>query len=108
MRISDWSSDVCSSDLNIAFLMNSAGRWSLSPAFVVVYAYNPDGDWTNEHQMSLAGKTDGFELDDLLEFGKFADLNTIETKAIIYERSEERRVGKECVSTCSARWQPYT
>src|SRR3546814_3948604 len=85
MRISDWSSDVCSSDLNIAFLMNSAGRWSLSPAFVVVYAYNPDGDWTNEHQMSLAGKTDGFELDDLLEFGKFADLKTIETKAIISE-----------------------
>jgi len=70
---------------NIAFLMDSAGRWSLSPAFDIVYAYNPDGDWTNEHQMSLAGKTDGFELDDLLVFGKFADLKTMETKAIISE-----------------------
>lgn len=70
---------------NIAFLMDSSGRWSLSPAFDVVYAYNPDGDWTNEHQMSLAGKTDGFELDDLLVFGKFADLKTIETKVIISE-----------------------
>ncbi len=68
---------------NIAFLMDSSGRWSLSPAFDVVYAYNPDGDWTNEHQMSLAGKTDGFEFDDLLEFGKFADLKASEIKSII-------------------------
>ena len=68
---------------NIAFLMDRSGRWSLSPAYDVVYAYNPDGEWTNEHQMSLAGKTDGFELDDLLAFGKFADLKAHETKAII-------------------------
>lgn len=68
---------------NIAFLMDSSGRWSLSPAFDVVYAYNPKGDWTNEHQMSLAGKTDDFELDDLLEFGRFADLKPAETRSII-------------------------
>jgi serine/threonine-protein kinase HipA len=68
---------------NIAFLMDSSGRWSLSPAFDVVYAYNPDGDWTNEHQMSLAGKTDNFELADLVSFGKFADLKAHETNAII-------------------------
>ena len=68
---------------NIAFLMDSSGRWSLSPAFDVIYAYNPNGDWTNEHQMSLAGKTDGFEVDDLLAFGRFADLKTSETKSII-------------------------
>jgi serine/threonine-protein kinase HipA len=70
---------------NIAFLMDRSGRWSLSPAYDVVYAYNPDGEWTNEHQMSLAGKTDGFELDDLFNFGKFADLKTIEVKNIISE-----------------------
>jgi serine/threonine-protein kinase HipA len=70
---------------NIAFLMDSSGRWSLSPAFDVVYSYNPDGDWTNEHQMSLAGKTEGFQLEDLLEFGKFADLKTGEVKTIISE-----------------------
>ncbi|MHB9880147.1 type II toxin-antitoxin system HipA family toxin [Pacificimonas sp. ICDLI1SI03] len=68
---------------NIAFLMDRSGRWSLSPAFDVVYAYNPEGDWTNEHQMSLAGKTDGFGLAELLEFGKFADLKTGEVKSII-------------------------
>jgi len=70
---------------NIAFLMDPDGRWSLSPAFDVVYAYNPDGAWTSQHQMSLSGKTDGFELDDLLTFGKFADMKTVETKAIIKE-----------------------
>ncbi len=70
---------------NIAFLMDPDGRWSLSPAFDVVYAYNPDGAWTSQHQMSLGGKTDGFELDDLLTFGKFADMKTVETKAIIRE-----------------------
>jgi serine/threonine-protein kinase HipA len=70
---------------NIAYLMDRSGRWSLSPAYDVVYAYNPDGDWTSEHQMSLAGKTDGFELDDLLVFGRFADLKTSEIKAIIEE-----------------------
>ena len=37
---------------NIAFLMDKSGRWSLAPAFDVTYAWNPDGDWTNSHQMS--------------------------------------------------------
>jgi len=34
---------------NIAFLMDKAGNWSLSPAFDVVYAYNPSGAWTSRH-----------------------------------------------------------
>lgn len=68
---------------NIAFLMDRSGQWSLSPAFDVAYSYNPDGAWTSQHQMSLNGKTDGFGLDDLLSFGRLADLKTTETKAII-------------------------
>lgn len=68
---------------NIAFLMDRSGQWSLSPAYDVVYSYNPDGAWTSRHQMSLNGKTDGFDLDDVLAFGRFADLKTTETKAII-------------------------
>jgi serine/threonine-protein kinase HipA len=70
---------------NIAFLMDRSGRWSLSPAYDMVYAYNPDGAWTNEHQMSLSGKTDQFDLDDLIAFGKFADLKAGETKSVIAE-----------------------
>jgi serine/threonine-protein kinase HipA len=50
---------------NIAFLMDRSGAWSLSPAFDVTYAYNPHGQWTARHQMSINGKNDGFDLEDL-------------------------------------------
>jgi serine/threonine-protein kinase HipA len=50
---------------NIAFLMNPDGEWALSPAFDMTYSYNPAGQWTNQHQMSVAGKRDGFSVADL-------------------------------------------
>lgn len=68
---------------NIAFLMDRAGNWSLSPAYDVTYAYNPSGDWTSQHQMSLNGKTDDFALEDLLAFGRFADVKVRRCKAIL-------------------------
>jgi serine/threonine-protein kinase HipA len=49
---------------NIAFLMDRRGRWSLSPAFDVTWSYNPQGDWTSRHQMSLNGKRDNFTFAD--------------------------------------------
>ena len=55
---------------NIAYLMDRHGRWRLSPAYDVAYSYNPSGDWTAQHQMSLNGKRNGFERDDLLSFAK--------------------------------------
>jgi serine/threonine-protein kinase HipA len=55
---------------NIAFLMDQNGQWRLSPAFDVIYAYNPTGDWTSRHQMSINGKRDDFIKDDLLQVGK--------------------------------------
>jgi serine/threonine-protein kinase HipA len=73
---------------NIAFLMNKMGVWSLAPAFDVVYAYNPQGDWTNEHQMSLNGKTDNFSMDDLFAFGAFTDLKKHEVRRIVDEINE--------------------
>ena len=45
---------------NIAFLMDQDGYWSLSPAFDVMYSYNPSGQWTGQHQMSMNGKRDHF------------------------------------------------
>ncbi len=51
---------------NIAFLMNRAGRWSLAPAFDVTFAFNPSGEWTSRHQMTLNGKRDGFTRADLM------------------------------------------
>tara|TARA_R110002072_G_scaffold71403_9_gene171301 strand:- start:4081 stop:5394 length:1314 start_codon:yes stop_codon:yes gene_type:complete len=68
---------------NIAYLMDKTGQWRLAPAYDVVYAHNPDGQWTHQHQMSLAGKTKGFELDDLLRFGRYADLKPAKLKRIL-------------------------
>lgn len=55
---------------NIAFLMDRNGQWCLSPAYDVIYSYNPAGRWTNKHQMSINGKRDDFLKDDLIEFSK--------------------------------------
>src|SRR3546814_10807012 len=69
MRISDWSSDVCSSDLLV---------------------------------MGLRGELEnGLGYDFSGSYGRNA------VAFFIGNRSEERRVGKECVSTCRSRWSPY-
>ena len=70
---------------NIAYLMDKTGQWRLAPAFDVVYAHNPDGQWTHQHQMSLAGKTGDFELDDLIRFGRYADLKPARIKRMLGE-----------------------
>jgi serine/threonine-protein kinase HipA len=51
---------------NIAFLMDRQGKWTLAPAYDVVWAYNSQGAWTNRHQMTVNGKRDGFTRADLL------------------------------------------
>lgn len=55
---------------NISFLMDKQGKWSLSPAYDVSWAYNPSGAWTSKHQMSINGKWDGITRDDLLAVAK--------------------------------------
>ena len=70
---------------NIAFLMDQAGRWSLSPAFDVTYSYNPTGDWTAQHQMSVNGRRDGFTLEDFRASARSALLQRGRAEAIIEE-----------------------
>lgn len=82
---------------NIAYLMDRAGHWTLSPAFDVAYAYNPNGEWTSQHQMSLNGKTTGFDRDDLMALGKYADLKPARTKAVLQE-----------VMDAAGAWRTYT
>lgn len=53
---------------NISFLMEEDGKWQLSPAYDMGYAYNPDGGWTATHQMSINGKFDGIKRSDLMSF----------------------------------------
>ena len=54
---------------NISFLMDRDGKWRLSPAYDMGYAYNPDGQWTSAHQMSINGKFSSITKEDLLECG---------------------------------------
>ena len=70
---------------NIAFLMDKSGRWSLAPAFDVIYSYNPDGAWTSHHQMSLNNKRDGFTLDDFKAVAKTISLKRGRAEAIVSE-----------------------
>src|SRR3546814_4916143 len=83
MRISDWSSDVCSSDLD-------QGR-SEAPLI---------GSHRREGQLD---RTDGVALALVGDLG--GAVHQVAERAA--SRSEERRVGKECVSTCRSRWSPY-
>ncbi len=50
---------------NISFLMDKTGVWRLSPAYDVSWAYNPMGEWTSRHQMSVNNKWDNITRDDL-------------------------------------------
>lgn len=70
---------------NIAFLMDKAGGWSLAPAFDVIYSYNPDGNWTARHQMTMNGKHDGFTLADFRACGKSALMKRGRAEAIVEE-----------------------
>ncbi|MBX2867558.1 MAG: type II toxin-antitoxin system HipA family toxin [Acidiferrobacterales bacterium] len=68
---------------NIGFLMNQSGQWRLSPAFDVVYSYNPGGDWTAQHQMQLNGKRNQFDRKDLWSFGQMAGLKQRKVNQLI-------------------------
>src|SRR3546814_5957685 len=85
MRISDWSSDVCSSDLFIAQVTQRKSNIPHTCAFYFSLLSLKHTARTILAQVS--------EYDVLLERGRIAS-------------SEERRVGKECVSTCRSRWSP--
>src|SRR3546814_3284776 len=85
MRISDWSSDVCSSDL---------------------------GDLARGQAGQVVGLLDhGHAVDEVDEADETGDLrhDRVVMRIPVRDRlrSEERRVGKECVSTCRSRWSPY-
>src|SRR3546814_14301587 len=96
MRISDWSSDVCSSDLHPVWISG-------------IKTNTRDFSHRNSVELHLASLTktaDGTIENDpiLVEITGELGLTEPEDEA---ERSEERRVGKECVSPCRSRWSPY-
>src|SRR3546814_19012725 len=83
MRISDWSSDVCSSDLLHRGRLRCAATMAVIAATLAVMV------------TTACIKTTGMRLGQ----GWPGDQGQ--------DRSEERRVGKECVSKCRSRWSPY-
>src|SRR3546814_13487620 len=97
MRISDWSSDVCSSDL----LRDSVAKF-LGARYDI------------ERRREIAASEAGWSRDiwrEMAELGLLAAAIPAEAGGFaegIEERSEERRVGKECVSTCRSRGSPYS
>src|SRR3546814_13656933 len=103
MRISDWSSDVCSSDLRTG---EAPGARGIS-AFVI------DADTPG---LDIAERIDvmaphplaalRFENCRISADRRLGDAGQGFKIAMMTLRSEERRVGKECVSTCRSRWSP--
>src|SRR3546814_17302903 len=89
MRISDWSSDVCSSDLTAPF-----GAEALTDSFVCVFERREFDRFAREHP----------RLEHKLLERTLAELDRTRRWMLLLGRSEERRVGKECVSTCRSRW----
>ena len=70
---------------NIAFLMNKAGEWSLSPAFDITYSFNPSGEWTASHQMTMNGKRDHFTLEDFIACARTASMKRGRAAKILAE-----------------------
>src|SRR3546814_19792716 len=97
MRISDWSSDVCSSDLG-----GGAGVAGGQPGLDRGCANRLPGA---RRGTRLLGQRTGHRAHQALAIidEGFPDMLQV---VIRPPRSEERRVGKECVSTCRSRWAP--
>src|SRR3546814_11598796 len=102
MRISDWSSDVCSSDLNPLRILDSKDEGDRR----IVAGAPSFADHLNPASADFfAAVCEG--LDDI---GVAYTANPRLVRGLDYythTRSEERRVGKECVSTCRSRWSPF-
>src|SRR3546814_8044203 len=97
MRISDWSSDVCSSDLVTSEQIEDIMAMFSDMGINVV-----DEDEVEEAEPENAEE----ESTELAEKTGTAVASKSNAREGSDRRSEERRVGQECVSTCRARWSP--
>src|SRR3546814_12386778 len=108
MRISDWSSDVCSSDLRSELRQAFISKLDVDEEVADILI---DEGFTGLEEIAYVPlqellEIEAFDEDTINELRTRAR-NALLTEAIAQERSEERRVGKECVSTCRSRWSPY-
>src|SRR3546814_18075994 len=108
MRISDWSSDVCSSDLQLR-AMASLDPLMGKRGYPILFA---SGETANGEPLIDRQHPHDFlmEMSARLDFDLGGNASAFLYGGLPGEpaiRSEERRVGKECVSTCRSRWSPY-
>src|SRR3546814_11072309 len=104
MRISDWSSDVCSSDLGPglrAFPLQDM-RYGQCAAMIALDLRCPV-----ERPVASCRKVARQQSFESRSHGLSLKLYARSCPGSFEGRSEERRVGKECVSTCRSRWSPY-
>lgn len=64
---------------NISFLMDKTGTWKLSPAYDMSWAYNPKGEWTSHHQMSINNKWDNITRADLIAVAEAMHIKKADT-----------------------------
>src|SRR3546814_17828420 len=105
MRISDWSSDVCSSDL----FPSSVGEVMKRDQRIAIAKQRLDNEMASFRQtMSVQSGIVENVRDDAQTLSEIvARSQGAEGSLQVSQRSEERRVGKECGSTCRSRWSPY-
>src|SRR3546814_5335562 len=98
MRISDWSSDVCSSDLDTV----------LGPSLGFEFLRHSGIEYDQSRTVRQSSRRIRLGRNQFLRvlLGQQFDARR-NHDAVRVLRSEERRVGKECVSTCRSRWSPY-
>src|SRR3546814_14487558 len=98
MRISDWSSDVCSSDLAAGANSDSENKFATGLNLGSGVALQGTSKINAQGTLNQTGNT----LDMAIEGSGYFRVQ--QPDGSIAYRSEERRVGKECVSTCRSRW----
>src|SRR3546814_12609293 len=110
MRISDWSSDVCSSDLR-QILQRLGGavvaecRWQVEQRDIAEEGYEQQGHGARRQCGAAIGEQDGGEKGECQDNGDRR--HGLLGGGADRRRSEERSVGEEGVSTCGYRWWPY-
>src|SRR3546814_19315446 len=104
MRISDWSSDVCSSDLKRAEALSGGLKRRLN--FAIALLGRPKLLLLDEPTAGVDPQSRNFLLERVLAL-RDEGVTIIYSSHYLEERSEERRVGKEGVSTVRFRWSPY-
>src|SRR3546814_11592982 len=113
MRISDWSSDVCSSDL-VAVALAQGWNGKLYDIEAIIKILTKPARLNFFLQLAVCGGDDAHvdlqrhACADRLRFAIFYDAQQLHLRIHRqFPRSEERRVGKECFRTCRSRWSPY-